>query len=392
MKRTKIPSLQPHLPHWKPITRPPSAKGERSRWRSFGCRDCLPDAAVAIPVRNEATRLGACLAALDMAASRYPGRTVVVLLLNGCNDASLDIVQGMTLRNIRVDCRLVSLLPGNAHVGWARRLAFDAAIEHLCDPADLLLSTDADTEVDLDWISRNAAYLCSGYDAVAGKALIAAHERVALSAVARRRVNLITRYQTALDWLRSEAADPDDPWPRHYYEGGASMALTVGAYRRIGGAPTPPFAEDRALFDHLRAVGARVRHPRDVCVFTSCRIQGRAQGGMADTLAGWMHQSEDDPVHEIYKLDAALESTGNLSNRLTFRTLPSALADAQRLIAQRRASSGATPQIETVSVMGVRSNDAYGIAQQSPKLVDGAVAGLGIIGLAGPMDEEDVAA
>jgi hypothetical protein len=48
--------------------------------------------------------------------------------------------------------------------------------------------------------------------------------------------------------------------------------------------PGTPLGEDRAFFDALRRVDARIRHVPGVRVVVSARIVGRAPGGMADTM------------------------------------------------------------------------------------------------------------
>lgn len=317
--------------------------------------------AVAVPVRNEAADIGRCLAALDAAAARHDAPVSVVALANNCTDDSLGVLARWPMRRAGFHWRAVSLPPPHAHAGWARRLALDAGADMLARAGDLLLSTDADTEVAPDWIARTVAHVDDGAAAVAGRALTRRAERAALGPRAADRLNLLGRYFTALDALRARGApDPLDPWPRHYFEGGASIALTLGLYRRIGGAPTPPVAEDRALFDAVRAAGVRVRHPLDVRVFTSCRLAGRAPGGMADALAGWIAQGEDEPLHETYAVAAALRpALAGPEDRLTFRTLPAALAEAQA-----RLRSGARPEVQPIALAPLLARDPDGLAQQ----------------------------
>jgi hypothetical protein len=79
-------------------------------------------------------------------------------------------------------------------------------------------------------------------------------------------------------------ADPTDLWPRHDEHSGASIAVTAAAFRRAGGMPLPDIGEDRAFFVQLRRVDARIRHAREAVVTVSGPTEGRAVGGMADTI------------------------------------------------------------------------------------------------------------
>ena len=341
--------------------------------------------AVAIPARDEMRRLPGCLHALDRAAERAGVPVSVVVAANGCTDATVEVLARTRLVHARLRWRAVSPLPGSAHAGWARRVAFDAAAEELASPGDLLLGTDADTTVAPDWIVRNCEHVAAGADGVAGRAFTPRAERAAYGPGGKRRLDLLGCYYTALDRLRA-ARDPEphDSWPRHHYEGGASMALTLGLYRRIGGSPVVPLGEDRALFEAVRAAGGRVRHPVDVRVFTSCRAHGRAPGGMADTVARWLAQGEDEPLHETYALPYALDPEG-AGEQLTFRTLPAALAGAQAAIRSLLA-----PQVEPILFppLGRDLREPDGVGQRR----DRVVAAQRIVGLARPVDEQHVAA
>ena len=58
------------------------------------------------------------------------------------------------------------------------------------------------------------------------------------------------------DWLLAELLaridlEMHDPWPRHRIASGASLAVTLAAYRRIGGLPPIPTGEDRALAEKI---------------------------------------------------------------------------------------------------------------------------------------------
>jgi len=356
--------------------------------------DARREVAIALPVKDEEDDLPACLAALDAAAGRHAGPVFIVAFANDCTDDSIALLRRWRPRHACLIWRAVSLLPGSRHAGWARRLAFDAAADLLGDDRAVLLSTDADTQVAPDWIDRTIAHIDAGADAVAGRALTRRADRRALGKRALRRLNQLGRYYTALDYLRAaRAPEQHDSWPRHYYEGGASIALTLGLYRRIGGAPTPSVAEDRALFDRVRAHGGRVRHPLDVRVFTSCRIAGRAPGGMADTLARWIMQPETERLHETYAVAAALDpARAGEEDQLTFRTLPHAIAEARRLIRRTRAGSTPSPQIEPILLPPIGANDGDRVAETFRQPGNGIVPALGIVGFAQPVDEQDMAA
>jgi Glycosyl transferase family 2 len=349
--------------------------------------------AVAIPLKNEAFHIPALLGALDEAASRYGGPVTAVIVANDCTDSSVALLASFTPRHFRLEWCAVSMLPGARHAGWARRLALDAAAARLRSPGDLLLSTDADTLVGPDWIRRTAAHIDQGYDAVAGQALTTREERCAHGVLAKGRLDQIGRYYTALAYLRaSSQAGDEDPWPRHFYEGGASIALTLELYRRIGGAPTPSLAEDKALFDRIRAHGGRVRHPVDVRVFTSCRTEGRAPGGMADAVALWISQTDEAPLHEVYDVAAALGGGATSANQLCFHTLGKAHAEAQRRIRATRLRSISVPQIDPILIMPFRDHLLDGRTERVAESENGLVAAERIVGFPEPMNQQEVTA
>jgi len=348
--------------------------------------------AVSLPAKDEEEQLPDCLTALDAAAGRYAGPVTIMVMANNCSDGTVALLRRTRLRHARLRWCALSLLPACAHAGWARRLAFDAAAELLCDGDDILASTDADTCVATDWITNMVRHFDEGVEAIAGQALTRRDDRRALGSAATDRLNRLGRYYTALDWLRADLAQvADDPWPRHFYEGGASIGLTLDLYRRIGGAPTPPLAEDRALFSAVRAIGARIRHPLDVRVFTSSRLEGRAPGGMADAFARWIAQPDDEPLHETYAFPAALNpSEAGDGDRLTFRSLLNAIGIARSIIRNRR--SGSLPKIEPILVPAILLNDDDRLTQESSEFPDRSFARLGIIGLTSPVDEQHVTA
>jgi hypothetical protein len=106
--------------------------------------------------------------------------------------------------------------------------------------------------------------------------------------------------------------NPLDPLPRHDEHSGASIAVTTEAYLRTGGMPRVASGEDREFFAELRRVDARIRHAGDAVVAVSGRTDGRAVGGMADTMRRRM-------VATDAFLDSRLEPASAAITRIGFR-------------------------------------------------------------------------
>jgi hypothetical protein len=292
--------------------------------------------AVAIPALNEAGRIVACLTAL-VRQQGVAERVEIVVLCNNCQDQTADIVRTRFGGGVHV--REVSLLRPHNHAGWARRLSIEAAVEFLGEPADVLMCTDADTVASGDWIKKNLAYLSGGFDAVAGFAAPSMAEWRQLQQAHRARFSRLRKYHALLAYLRRDR-HLADPWPRHEYEGGASIAMTFGLYRRLGELPAPPVGEDKAIFTAIRGAGGRIRHPMDARVFTSCRYVGRASGGMADTIAAWGCQGEDAPIEGTWPLNVELGYAPQAKSRpLTFGQLDQEVQKAQLLVRSARLRS-----------------------------------------------------
>jgi glycosyltransferase involved in cell wall biosynthesis len=239
---------------------------------------------VAIPVRNEQDYIGPCLAAL---ARQSVPPSDILLLLNNCTDQSLNICQRWQadLPSLRI---IERHLDGHlSTAGEARRLALEMALELAGD--GLLLTTDADGMVPHDWVADNLREIAQGADAVCGKAAMTPEDAQSLpphlhADHLREEICL-----AALDALENAINPaPHDPWPRHQQQSGASIAVTAAALRRAGGPPHVSHGEDRALIAKLRATDARIRHA-DISVTVSGRLQGRAAGGMAETISRRLH-------------------------------------------------------------------------------------------------------
>ena len=284
------------------------------------------EAAVAIPVRNEAERIGACLEALAVQAEVRPGALGVVLLVNNTSDGT-EAVIGAMRPNFPHDLRVDARVSPNANAGWARRAAMDAAADWLETEGrgGTILTTDADSRVAPDWIVRNRAALAGGADAVAGLISLDPADAARLSPALQARGRLEAAYHALLDELAATVdPDPFDPWPNHTVESGASIAVTLRAYRLVGGMPPVALGDDRAFTARLRDHDLRIRHDPSVRVVTSGRLVGRAAGGVADT----MQARQDEPDCPC---DARLEPFGQALRRHRWRRRLRLLHEGGRL-------------------------------------------------------------
>jgi len=260
-----------------------------------------PEVVVAVPVKDEEERIVACVASLANQIDVDLTSIAVILLLNNCSDGTADRIRELAPElPFALHLREVDLPAPYANAGWARRLAMEAAAE-LVDGDGLILTTDADTQVDCDWVAANQREIARGVDAVAGYVVADPFELMDLPAAILERGSLEWEYQQLAAELEARA-DPEacDPWPRHNQNCGASAAITARAYRLIGGLPPRPVGEDRALFKSLRRLDARIRHSLEVSVTTSARIDGRALGGLSDAIR--LRGEPDHPCDEMLEV------------------------------------------------------------------------------------------
>jgi hypothetical protein len=241
--------------------------------------------------------------------------------------------------------------PARAHAGAARAQAIDCAAEALTAQTDVLLTTDADTVVAPDWLARTLDHLDAGYDAVCGIARFAPVELRRLPRHHRLRLANLRRYFNAQQFLQARISGDDEPDPRHFYEGGASIALTHAMLRTIAPLPSPAHSEDKALVDCVRRAGGKVRHPTDVRVSTSCRLVGRAEQGVATTLSRWVDHAPEDPIHEVTGIETSLGL--DEATPISFARLAAETERARQLVkALKRRTAGqdnsAAPDIQPV--------------------------------------------
>lgn len=255
-------------------------------------------ACVVVPARDEAANLTATLAALaaqtDLAGRALDlARFEVIVLANNCADGTAGVARHFGRRHPALRLHVVeqTLLPGEAHVGRARRLLMDEARRRLAlagQGRGLIASTDADTLVEPAWLAATLREVALGADAVFGRILSAAAGGDGVDRAARLYQLRDAAYRLLVSELDSLLdPDPADPWPRHHQHFGASLAVTAEAYARAGGLPATPVLEDMAFHAALRRIDARIRHSPAVRVFTSARRAGRVPVGLSTQLGEW---------------------------------------------------------------------------------------------------------
>jgi hypothetical protein len=293
-------------------------QAERTLHRQLPPPHAALQACVIIPAKDEATSLPATLAALaaqtTLGGQALPaGMIEIIVLANNCLDRTAAAVRQSARRhpNLIIHVAEVQLPRPQAHVGRARRLLLDEAalrLESTIGPTGVLLSTDADTLVASTWLAATLREIETGAEAVGGRILTQTPAAVEPCPV--RRIQLRDAAYRVLLRQLEDKLDPctADRWPCHHQHYGASLALTVRAYRQVGGLPAVPFLEDEALWQLLLQHDLPVRHSPHVQVYTSARRCGRVEVGLSWQLREWENLTEQqrEPLvpcpHELVRV------------------------------------------------------------------------------------------
>jgi glucosyl-3-phosphoglycerate synthase len=251
--------------------------------------DSRLEAVVVVPARDEAERIDACLGAL--AEQHGVSREVyeVVVVLDGCRDATRERALDVAVSHPQLRLHLVELNVPTG-VGRARRVGMDLACERLLAvdrPLGLIASTDADSVVAEDWLAAQRVLAAAGASAIGGSIELNPAEASELSreALQRRGAEALTRLRD----IRERGIPWNDQIAEHHQFSGASLALTAAAYRQCGGLPVSAALEDEALERELSNRGIPIHRSRAVRVSTSARTEGRAPRGLAHdlTVTNW---------------------------------------------------------------------------------------------------------
>ncbi|MBS0659338.1 MAG: glycosyltransferase [Verrucomicrobia bacterium] len=283
---------------------PPPEPALSAGWASVLREQFRPPArglsiSVVIPARDEELEIVACLQGLAHQTEISSDAFEVLLLAHNCRDRTAEMARQFARQHRGLDLQVAELaLPTeHAHVGSARRLLLNLAAERLAllgqrRRGGVLATTDADTVVDPAWLRQTLQVLRQPGVAAVGGYITPRPEslrRWPLALQQRRRADL--RYRLLATQL-AERIDPTpgDPWPRHFFHRGASLAVRQSAYQFVGGMPALADGGDREFVRGLLRRDLVVRHEFSVRVRTSARGEGRVEHGRAASWQRWARE------------------------------------------------------------------------------------------------------
>ncbi len=283
------------------------------------------DSIVVVPARDEAQHIVACLSAV---AAQSIGRDAfeTILVVDACLDDTARVAEqtadalGLTL----------TLLEGPGKgAGAARRVGMDLAAERLLARGlenGLIACTDADSRPDVHWLGCQLEHVRAGASAIAGLIELDPDEAEGLppSVLRRRERDAVERL------VRVRKSEPN---AGHHHFAGASMAVTAGVYRDVGGLEPVAGLEDALFGSRLAEHGISILRATDVRVRTSARSVGRTPRGLSVDLAvsSWSerrrYDAEEFPPGLLRKHKGATTVTVVIPTKECAETVPGVLGE-----------------------------------------------------------------
>lgn len=218
---------------------------------------------VAVPARNEAGTIAACIESIDLAARCVRNDVTVVVAADSCTDATASIARTVDVSS----CHLCVIEGTWGRAGATRSAAVDQGLAQLgvCAPTAWIANTDADCVVPQSWL-RLQTTMAWSVDAIGGIV----------------RLDPDTTEPRLLDAFDASYQLDGD---RHSHVHGANIGVSARAYRSVGGwCETTVVGEDHLLWNALLADGHRVTQATALSVSTSARVNSRVVGGFATNL------------------------------------------------------------------------------------------------------------
>lgn len=211
----------------------------------------------------------------------------ITVLINNSHDNTLNLARDWA-NSCEIPVLIVNVRfpPALSHAGKARQTALGIASKCVSRQG-YLLTTDADSHPYPDWVENSISPMEAGRaDMVCGQIFLDPEAAERLPDLILKRGDIEEEYRTISREINHLInPDPVNAWPFHGQTSGASIAVTVRAYREVGGLPAVPVGEDRAFAKAFEVNDLAILYADDAKVWTSSRLGGRAKGGMADTIA-----------------------------------------------------------------------------------------------------------
>jgi glycosyltransferase involved in cell wall biosynthesis len=218
---------------------------------------------VAVPARNEAHTVGACIESIDRAAGCIRNDVTVVVAADSCTDETASIA-----RSVEVSSCHLSVIEGTwGRAGATRAAAVEQGLTQLGARASTawIANTDADCVVPRSWL-RLQTTMAWSVDAIGGIVRLDPHTTES---------GLLEAFEA------SYRLDGD----RHPHVHGANIGVSARAYLSVRGwSKHTAVGEDHLLWNALVADGHRVSQATALRVVTSARVCSRVVGGFATDL------------------------------------------------------------------------------------------------------------
>ncbi len=227
------------------------------------------DVLVVIPAHDEAATVFAAITAVRAAAEHARTALRLILVADACSDATATLAREAGADVLEVDVH---------NVGAARAAGFRHGLStELAGPGAAppnprrtrpwLATTDADSQVPMDWFSRQSAHRNLGAEVVIGT--VSLDPRIGDDALGRA-------------WASDYTGKFTPGGHGHIH--GANLAFSGDRYLDVEGFRNLDADEDVDLVHRFREAGARIVTATDMPVLTSRRTTGRVPRGFAQTL------------------------------------------------------------------------------------------------------------
>ena len=247
----------------------------------------------AVPAKDEEENIAACLAAFahQTDAEGYPLDPALFEVLVLINNTTDDTVGRALAARRHPGIHIVSVdLPTHyAHIGWARRLAMEWGSQRLIQnghPEGIIVSTDADSQLAPDFVYELMQTFASPNVHAAGAMLLVKDE------IGGPVFDELRAYFSLEKQLRQRAQQEVAFDLVHSHFSGAGFAVRQWMYGEVGGLSPLPYNEDKYLYQKLLQRDACIKMNDRLVIYTSSRMAGRTEWGMAAQLMKWKKAEE----------------------------------------------------------------------------------------------------